>query len=265
LRIYTRPPYYGIYYPYLIVNPSYDWSLYLVGDRTFSAIVDSGVFQVFYRRKLQEYPTGWQRWIEKLVVFGDAVRERGAREVWLVVPDYPSDYPGNPIPDNIERTIRNVMYALDTHPDRKWIVPLQGQAERPSTVVGCAERMRELGLLDRVEYVAVAPSCTARDSFYLRLLAEAVRRLLPDKRIHMFGVTMKAWTAVEPYVDSVDSIVSNHWCRRITGRMCSKKEEKLLAWREFLKRVEPYLAREWEVLSGLEGQVVGVTAGGVQG
>ena len=257
MRVYTRPPYYGIYYPYIIVNTYYDYSLYLVGGETLSVIVDSGVFQVFARRKLKEYPTGWQRWVDKTAAFYERVCDRGVREVWAVVPDYPSDYPGNPIPNNVERTVRNAEYALDAHPTVRWILPLQGVAERPSTVVGCAERMAEIGLLDKVEYVAVAPSCTARDAFYLRRLAELVRELLPGKRVHMFGVTMKAWSAVEPYVDSIDSIVTNHWCRRLFGRMCSRKEEKLAAWREFLRRVEPYLSKEWGVLSGLEGCTVG--------
>jgi hypothetical protein len=44
--------------------------------------------------------------------------------------------------------------------------------------------------------------------------------------------------------------------------MCSKKEEKLLAWREFLRRAEPYLAKELGLLSGLEGEVVEVGARG---
>ena len=261
-RIYTRPPYYGIYYPFLIVNAYYDWSLYLVGDKTLSVIVDSGVFQIFARRGLKEYPTGWARWVDKVAEFARAARGRGAREVWAVAPDYPADYPGNPIHDNVERTVRNAEYALDAHPNLGWILPLQGRPERPSSVLACLREMRERGLLDKVEYVAIAPSCTARSPAYLRTLARSVRVELPDKRIHMFGVTMSAWSEVEPYVDSVDSIVTNWWCKPLIGRMCSKKEEKLLAWREFLRRVEPYLAKELGLLSGLEGEVVEVGARG---
>jgi hypothetical protein len=241
LRVYTLPPYEDIRYPYLLINAYWRRSLAYVGRDTVSVIVDSGVHSIFERMKLREYPRGWRWWIGRVVAAYAVCRARGAGEVWVVVPDYPADYPGNPIPDNVERTIRNIEYALDEYPSVRWIIPIQGRPNSVSSVARTIEKLEELGLLSRTNYVAVAPTCVTKSVRFLRRLAFTARQLLPRHRIHMFGVTAKAWPEVSRYVDSVDTVNYNWIFKRLGGKLGTRREEKLRAWEEFLRLVEPYL------------------------
>jgi hypothetical protein len=243
LRIYTLPPYQDIRYPYLIVNAYWRRSLEYVGRDTLSVIVDSGVHSVFERLKMVEYPGGWKRWIGRVAAAYARCRGRGAGEVYAVVPDYPSDYPGNPVPDNVERTIRNIEYALDEYPSIRWILPVQGRPNSISSIARTIERLEEMGFLSRTDYVAIAPTCVARSVRFLRRLALTARQLLPDHRIHMFGVTVRAWPALSRLVDSVDTVNFNWIYRRLGGKLGTRREEKLRAWEEFLRVAEPYLGK----------------------
>ena len=241
LRVYTLPPYEDVRYPYLLVNAYWRRSLAYVGRDTVSVIVDSGVHSVFERMGLKEYPGGWRRWIARVAAAYAECRARGAGEVYAVVPDYPTDYPGNPIPDNVERTIRNVEHALDEYPGVRWIVPIQGRPGSVSSIARTIERLEEMGLLSRTDYVAVAPTCVAKSVGFLRRAAMVARSLLPGHRIHMFGVTARAWPEVARYVDSVDTVNFNWIYKGIAGKLGTRREEKLRAWEEFLRLVEPYL------------------------
>jgi hypothetical protein len=123
--IYTRPQFPWMWYPYLVLSVTDSSSPLYVKKDVHSIIVDAGVHKVFHEWGLKEYPGGYQVWIRNVVRFYDTVR-RVVRDAWAVVPDYPSDYPNNPIPDNVERTIRNIEYALNNYPDVRWVIPVQG-------------------------------------------------------------------------------------------------------------------------------------------
>lgn len=170
-------------------------------------------------------------------------------EVYAVIPDYPSDYENNPISDNIERTIRNIEYATAKYPNVSWIIPIQGKKDDVVSVVKSFEYVRDMGLLERYGYVAIAPTCTTRNVKFLRDVAILILRRVKHLeksgrylRIHMFGVTMKAWKDIAPYIDSTDTIITNYWCLPLIGKMCTKREEKEKAWRIFLARVSEVLA-----------------------
>jgi hypothetical protein len=167
------------------------------------------------------------------------------KDVWVVVPDYPSDYPNNPIPDNVERTIRNIEYALDNYSDVNWVIPVQGKPNSIQSIVHTIDTLKRLGLL-RTGYVAIAPTCVTKSADFLRRLAFTARQLLKDKMIHMFGVTARAWKEIEKFVDSVDTITFNFYCLKLLGKRCSTPYEHALGWLAFLDKLlrEGYITSE---------------------
>jgi hypothetical protein len=243
MRVYSRPPYPDMRYDYILVNAFSEETLRYVKRGVKSVIVDSGVHSVFHTLKLKEYPGGYQYWVSKVAQMWRYV-SRLVPESYAVVPDYPSDYVGNEIEDNVERTLRNIEYATTKYPDVNWIIPLQGKRDDVSSVLKSLDYVRETGLVERYGYVAIAPTCTTRS---VRFLADAARavwrrvRALEGRgvsvKVHMFGVTTRAWEHIAHYVDSVDTIVTNYVCMELIGKMCTKRAEKEMAWYAFLERV----------------------------
>jgi hypothetical protein len=250
--VYTRPPYpHYMYdaktaYPYILVNAySEAEALRYVNQRSSrfikSVLLDSGVHSVFHTQKLQEYPGGYQNWIAKVVRLWTYIASLVA-DSYAVVPDYPADYEDNEVVDNVERTLRNIEYAVKKHPHVKWIIPLQGKKDDVVSVVKSFEYVRDLGLLERYNYIAIAPTCTTRNVKFLRDVAVVINRRVKQLKnrqikIHMFGVTMKAWREIAPFVDSTDAIVTNMLCLSAFGKMCTTAKEKEEMWNRFLEKV----------------------------
>ncbi len=241
--VYSRPPYPDIHYPYIIVNVFDETSFRHIDPKSVkSVIIDSGVHTVFHRYELKEYPGGYQMWIAKVVRWWRFVKTL-VSEVYAVVPDYPSDYKNNPIDDNIERTIRNIEYAVAKYPDVRWIIPIQGKKDDVVSVIKTFDQVVNMGVLDRYHYIAVAPTCTTHNVRFLRdvavLIWKRVKQIGGDNRhikIHMFGTNMKSWKHIAPYIDSTDTIVTNYWCLPLIDKMCTTREEKEKAWQLFLQR-----------------------------
>ena len=242
--IYTRPQLSWMWYPYLILSITDQSSPMYVRSNIASVIIDAGVHKIFHEMRLKEYPYGYQLWIHKMVQFYDLVK-RVVKDTWVVVPDYPSDYPNNPIPDNIERTIRNIVYALDNYSDVRWIIPIQGKPDSIQSVANTIERLKQLGLL-RSSYVAVAPTCVTKSIDFLRRLAFTSRQLMRDKKIHMFGVTTKAWKKISKYIDSTDTITFNFYCLKYIGKKCTTLNEHMIGWLTFLTKLfrERYITKD---------------------
>jgi hypothetical protein len=217
--------------------------MYVKSD-VHSIIIDAGVHKVFHEWGLKEYPGGYKAWISKVVSFYDFVK-RVAKSVWAVVPDYPSDYPNNPIQNNVDLTIRNIEYALNNYSDVKWIIPIQGKPNSVQSVANTIDRLKQLGLL-KSSYVAVAPTCIAKSVDFLRRLAFTSRQLLRDKKIHMFGVTARAWKDISKYVDSTDTITFNFYCLAYIGKRCTTHREHVLGWLAFLSKLlkDGYITNE---------------------
>jgi hypothetical protein len=235
--IYTRPPYPFMWYPHIILSVTDPTSIqYVYMHRDVeSVIIDSGVHKVFKELRLKEYPGGHKAWIHRVVSLYYTVRNY-VRNVYAVIPDYPADYPENPIQDNIERTIRNIEYALDNYSGVSWIIPVQGRPGSVYSVITTINKLRELGLL-KSDYIAIAPTCVVKSVKFLEKLGVASRLNLKDKRIHMFGVTVRAWSVIDKYVDSTDTITTNYICRTFLNKMCTEKREKILAWKTFLDKL----------------------------
>ena len=235
--IYTRPHHTWMWYPYIILSVTDPSSLSYVGRDVRSIIIDVGVHKIFKELKLQEYPGGYERWVYKVTLMYYVVKGRGVHDVRPVIPDYPSDYPENPVKDNISKTIRNIEYALDNYPQIPWIIPIQGSNDSPRTSVAkCVEELMRRGLL-RSDYVAIASTCVTRSSKLLYELAKIGRALLKDKKIHMFGTTMKAWKLIDKYIDSTDTVNHSLMCKEALGKMCSNVEEYVIGWKLFLDKL----------------------------
>jgi hypothetical protein len=231
--VYSRPPYPDMNYQYIIVNVFDETSFRHINPKfTRSVIIDSGVHTIFHNYRLKEYPGGYQSWIAKVVRWWNVVKTL-VSEVYAVIPDYPSDYSNNPIDDNIERTIRNIEYAVKKYPHVKWIIPIQGKRDDVISVVKTFNQIVSMGVLDRYDYIAIAPTCTTHNIKFLHdvavLIWKRVKQIEKNKRhlkIHMFGTNIKSWNHIAPYIDSTDTIVTNYWCLPLIGKMCTKREEK---------------------------------------
>jgi hypothetical protein len=252
--IYTRPPYPSYMtrpetaYPYVLVNAYDESTLRYVTPQSApyirSVLLDSGVHSVFHRLELKEYPGGYQTWIDRVYNMWRRVASLVA-ESYVVIPDYPADYDNNPIEDNVERTMRNIEYAVKKYPNAKWIIPIQGKKDDVVSVVKSFEYLRDLGLITQYTYIAVAPTSTKNDLQFLRDIAVIIWRRVKQMKIsvqvHMFGITIKAWPYVVQYIDSTDIIVGNIQCKPIIGKMCTKKEEKDMVWRLFLSKASKFM------------------------
>jgi hypothetical protein len=242
--VYSRPPYPDMKYSYLLVNVFDESSFRYVNPKYLkSVMIDSGVHSIFHRYRLKEYPGGYQAWITKVVRWWNFVRTL-VDEVYVVVPDYPSDYEDNQIDDNVERTIRNIEYAITRYPNVRWVIPIQGKKDDVISVVKTFEYVADMGILDKYDYIAIAPTCTTRNIKFLRdvavLIWKRVKRFEKNNRhirIHMFGTDMKSWSHIAYYIDSTDTIVTNYLCLSLTGKMCTKRKEKEQAWQIFIQRV----------------------------
>jgi hypothetical protein len=251
--VYTRPPYPSYMtrpetaYPYILVNAYDESTLRYVTPQSApyirSVLLDSGVHSVFHRLELKEYPGGYQAWIDRVYGMWRRIASL-VSESYAVIPDYPSDYDNNPIDDNVERTMRNIEYAVRKYPNAKWVIPIQGKKDDIVSVVRSFEYLRDLGLIERYGYIAVAPTCTTHNIRFLRdvaaVISKRVKKIGARVMIHMFGVTMRAWPYIADFVDSTDTIVGNIWCKPLIGKMCTRKEEKEMAWRLFLSKLSEY-------------------------
>jgi hypothetical protein len=243
--VYSRPPYPDMDYPYIIVNIFDETSFrYINPNSAKSVIIDSGVHSVFHRLELNEYPGGYQAWIAKAVKWWNFVKKM-VNDVYVVIPDYPSDYKNNPISDNIERTIRNIEYATSRYPDVNWIIPIQGKKNDVISVIKTFEYVATMGVLDKYDYIAIAPTCTTHSVKFLYdvavLIWKRIKQIEKNNRhikIHMFGTNMKSWRYLASFIDSTDTIVTNYLCLPLIGKMCTTRKEKEKAWQMFLRRAE---------------------------
>jgi len=221
--VYTRPPYPSYMlnpetaYPYVLINAYDESTLRYVTQQSAhhirSVLLDSGVHSIFHRLELREYPGGYQTWIERVYSMWRRVASLVA-ESYVVVPDYPADYENNLIADNVERTMRNIEYAVKKYPNAKWVIPIQGKKDDVASVVKSFEYIRDLGLIGRYKYVAIAPTCTTHNIRFLRdvaiIISKRVKQVDTSVKIHMFGATMKAWPHIADFVDSTDTNSGQH-------------------------------------------------------
>ena len=210
-KFYTLPPIDG--WPYVLINVNRPNLSYVRRNwkDVKSVIIDSGV-EIFRNPRVKDYPPSW--W-DRLISIYYEVRP-WVREVWVTVPDYPDDYhPRNLwIGDktNIERTIENIIHALDHYPEVNWLIPIQGWNSDPRSLSLSVEYLEALGVIGERNYFAIANLCVESQSDIIVKSVGIVRSLLPSKRLHVFGIKLNALRKVCHLIDSFDSFA---WTRPV--------------------------------------------------
>ena len=212
IKFFTLPPE-DVDYPFILINAN-EPNLDYIEEHYRSikeVIIDTGV-EVF-QKGLTEYPEGWKRRLEKIVELYYFVKSFPIGKVYAVPPDYPQDYPILPDYPNIEKTIRNVTYAIDHYPEVNWIIPVQGKREKPFSILINLTKYEELGIIKKFNYFAIANLCV---SYSVRVIYDTLliaRDYLGGrKKIHSFGLKMQGIAKTKNIIDSTDSTAWTRPC-----------------------------------------------------
>mgnify|MGYP000076502174 CR=1 FL=1 len=238
-KFYTLPP---IPWPYVLVNANNPNLAYIRKNwrQIDSVIIDSGV-EIFKDPRVKDYPEGW---IGRLVELYNAIRP-WVKEVWVTVPDYPDDYHPKSLwldgKTNIERTIDNVIKALDAYPKVNWLIPIQGHNRDPISLLKSIKYLRELGITETREYFAVANLCVESKTELIVKSVGLVRQELPNKKLHVFGIKLNALKKISHLIDSFDSFA---WTRPVkkpghSAKTLEERRKYFYEWLDRLKEVIP--------------------------
>jgi hypothetical protein len=210
VKLYTLPP---LPYPYILLNannPNYRYVLRNRG-RIESIIVDSGI-EIFRDLEIKDYPVGH---IGNLITLW-RFAQRMAHEAYVTVPDYCDDYHPQSLwigdRTNIERTVDNVVKYTSLYPDVNWLIPIQGHNRDPDSLNQSIDLLESAGITEKYGYFAVGNLCVEPDTSIIYDALKIVRERLPDKRIHAFGLKLKALEKARAYIDSMDSFA---WTRHV--------------------------------------------------
>lgn len=223
LKFFTLPPI-NVHWPYILVNanrpengirylrhlPDFVW-YYNVKDYIKEVLIDAGV-EVF-RYGITEYPEGWKRRIEKIVDLYYELKSFPIGTVWVVCPDYPSDYEMLPEYPNIEKTVRNVLYCIDNYPEVPWVIPVQGKREKPDSILDCIKYYEEFGITKRYDYFAIANLCVSRSNATIVNTIRIARDRLRNKKLHAFGLKMQGLAKVWRMINSADTMAWSRPCK----------------------------------------------------
>ncbi len=237
MRFFTLPPS-GVYWPYVLINanrPERGLRYLRRWGRVEAVIVDSGV-EIFRDPSVRDYPPSHLERVAALY----RIASLYAREVWAVAPDYPDDYHPRSLwvggKTNIERTVESVTAAVDSHPEVRWMIPVQGHYMDAESLGRCVELYAEVGILDRFGYFGVANLCTARSAGFVVRAVRYAASLLAGKRLHAFGIPLGAALRLEGVLHSFDSMA---WTfpRERGRRSCGGARERERYFLEFVSRL----------------------------
>ena len=240
---FTAPP---IPYPYILVNahnPSAGFhSLRISRKQVRMVILDSGI-EIFRDPHVKDYPSNWPARLLKL--YGKIKSIAPQAIIYAVAPDYCDDYhPGSlwlsPEQTNIERTVQNAIFYTEKFPHINWILSIQGWYQDPQSPLRCIKLYKEYGLLKDFEYFAIGNLCTELNSVLIKKTINNVAKQLPNKRIHIFGLKLRALPFVQAMIFSFDSFA---WTKPVSKRKlqvnwsCKTSEERIRFFKAWLERV----------------------------
>ena len=162
-------------------------------------IVDSGVDKFFRHMRLKDYPEGY---LEKYPYIAENLTKRFGERVWITLPDYPADYPENPIEDNMEKTIKNIETMIDRRVN--WIVVIQARWGDLSEFERACRIYRDL--IGEYPRIAIGTLCTKGKLEYAVGCCRLARRYFPTSWIHVFGPNIRWLRHISRYVNSFDSV-----------------------------------------------------------
>jgi hypothetical protein len=245
VKLFTSPP---RPYPYILLNAIHPKFSFL--RHAEEVIVDSGV-EIFRNLDTREYPRDHIPRLMKVYAKVRSSVRNGSVPVYVTCPDYPDDY--NPRNlwlnegyTNIERTVDNVLECVEKYSRIPWLIPIQGWNKTPKSVLRCIDLYREHGIIDRFSYFAVGNLCVEPDVRIAFRTISLVRRELPDKRIHVFGLKLNALRKVFHMIDSFDSVA---WTRPVDRSMnanhsCKTKAERLRFFERWLEKYSTIVGSE---------------------
>jgi len=210
VKLYTLPP---LPYPYVLLNANNPKLHYVLKNRGYieSIIIDSGI-EIFRDPWVKDYPYGH---INKLIGIWRFVKGM-VKEAYVSVPDYCDDYnPGSlwsGDKTNIERTVDNVVKYTSMYPEVNWLIPIQGHNKDPYSLNRSIDLLESAGIIDKYDYFAVGNLCVEPDTSIIYDALMIARKRLPDKRLHAFGLKLKALEKVRAFIDSMDSFA---WTRNV--------------------------------------------------
>jgi hypothetical protein len=195
----TRP------YPYILINvrnPDFRFLHY-----ASEIIIDSGV-EMFRDPSVKDYPKGWEG---RLIDLYYKVKTLTKATVWATAPDYPDDYHHKNLwisesYTNIERTLDNVLYYTTKYPNVNWLIPIQGHYKKPESIIKSIMLYKEHGILDKYNYYAVANLCVEPSTDIIYKTVKIARSMLPDKKLHIFGLKLSSLKKVAGLIDSFDTV-----------------------------------------------------------
>ena len=242
---YTLPP---VAYPFVLVNanrPQNGLSYIRKFRRGIkSVIVDSGI-EIFRDPEVKDYP---KNWIYRIVMLHNRVKRfLPDAKVLATCPDYCDDY--NPKSlwfnediTNIERTVQNAIIYTEKFDYVNWLLSIQGWNKEPESVLRCIRLYREYGFLKEYEFFAIGNLCVELNDHLIHQTVSLVRRELPDKNLHVFGLKLKVFPIVKSLIDSFDSMA---WTRPITRKLnanwsCKNREERVKFFMAWLERLNHY-------------------------
>jgi len=210
VKLYTLPP---IPYPYILLNAHNPNIRYIEKnkDHIESVIIDSGI-EIFRDPIVKDYPPDH---VERLLTLYEYVKKL-IPEIYVTVPDYCDDYYPKSLwigdKTNIERTVDNVVKYTSLYPSVNWLIPIQGWNRNPESLNRCIDFLELNGIIKKYDYYAVGNLCVESDTSIIYNALKNVRKRLPDKRIHAFGLKLKALEKARAYIDSMDSFA---WTRHV--------------------------------------------------
>jgi hypothetical protein len=235
VKMFTTPP---RPYPYVLINvmrPKFSPLRYAE-----EVIIDSGV-EIFRDPNVKDYPRN--HIMRLLRVYTRTRQIVHDKPVYVTVPDYPDDYHPRSLwlseeYTNIERTVENVLKYTEQYKSIPWLIPIQGWNRNPKSVLRTINLYKEHGIIDRFDYFAVANLCVESDVEIMYQTLRLVREVLPDKKLHVFGLRLNALKKVYHLIDSFDSTA---WTRPVNRTLnanysCKTSEERIKFFDTWLER-----------------------------
>jgi hypothetical protein len=182
---------------------------YLRRHRAEIALLDSGV-EIFRDPAVKDYPPDHMR---KLWLLYERLKPL-AKHWFVTIPDYPDDYHHKALwisddVTNIERSVLNVIKAVDEYPTIPWLIPIQGWLNDPTSILRSWRQLEAAGIRKRYQYFAVANVCTTKQTNMIVRTARLARWCIGDAWLHLFGPSISAVRRLHGVVNSFDSSAWN--------------------------------------------------------
>ena len=248
IRFYTLPPS-DVDWPYILINANNPALNYIRRHRKAikSVIIDSGI-EIFRNPEVKDYPKGHIYKIVKLHNYLNRILPKA--EIYATIPDYPDDYhPRNlwlsEYETNIERTVWNVINYTYDFDYVNWLIPIQGWNRQPESIEECIDLYFAHGIGFKYDYFAIGNLCVWFDAKIIYETVKIARDLLPDKKLHVFGLKLRALRLVKGFIDSFDSTA---WTRPVNSKLgnwsCKNSEERKRFFKAWVNRLNEILSQK---------------------